>query len=185
MYPLTFNVDYPDGSRNRLTTLFRGILLIPIAVVIGTLVPMAGPAIVLMLLFRRKYPRWWFEFNLEWLRFNARVDAYLLFMRDEYPSTDEEQAVHLDIAYPEPGSLNRFLPLIKWLLALPHWIIISILGVIALVVTVIGWLLIIITGSYPRGMFDFVVGVMRWALRVEVYAVGLMTDRYPPFRLAE
>ena len=185
MYPLTFNVDYPDGSRNRLTTLFRHILLIPIFVVIGTLAPMAGPAIVLLLLFRGKYPRWWFEFSLEWMRFNARVGAYMLYLRDEYPSMDEEQAVHLNIAYPEPGSLNRFLPLIKWLLALPHLIIISVLGVIALVLMVIGWLLIIITGSYPRGMFNFQVGVMRWALRVGAYAVGLMTDRYPPFRLAE
>ena len=185
MYPLTFNVDYPEGSRNRLTTLFRLILMIPIAIVIGLLIPMAGPAIVLMLLFRGKYPRWWFDFNLEWLRFNARVDAYLLLLRDEYPSTDEEQAVHLDIAYPEPGSLNRFLPLIKWLLALPHWIIIYILGIIALVVTVIGWLLIIVTGSYPRAMFDFVVGVTRWTLRVEAYAVGLFTDQYPLFRLGE
>ena len=185
MYPLTFNVDYPEGSRNRLTTLFRCILLIPIALVIGTLSPLIAPAIVLMLLFRAKYPRWWFDFNLEWIRFSARVGAYLFLLRDEYPSTDEEQAVHVAIACPEPGSLNRFLPLIKWLLALPHLIIIAILNVLALLVTGIGWLLIVITGSYPRGLSDFVVGVMRWTLRVEAYAVALMTDQYPPFRLGE
>lgn len=185
MYPLTFNVDYPEGSRNRLTTFFRCILLIPIALVLGTLSPLISPAIVLMLLFRAKYPRWWFEFNLEWMRFNARVGSYLLLLRDEYPSTDEEQAVHLEIAPPEPGSLNRFLPLVKWLLALPHVVIIAILNVLALLATGIGWLLIVITGSYPRGLFDFVVGVMRWTLRVEAYAVALMTDQYPPFRLSE
>ena len=185
MYPLTFTVDYPEGSRNRLTTFFRCILLIPIALVVGTLSPLIGVPVVLMLLFRAKYPRWWFDFNLEWMRFNARVGAYLMLLRDEYPSTDEEQAVHLQIAHPEPGSLNRFLPLIKWLLALPHWIVVAILNVIALLVTGIGWLLIVITGSYPRGMFGFVTGVMRWTLRVEAYAVTLMTDQYPPFRLGE
>ena len=185
MYPLTFTVDYPEGSRNRLTTFFRCILLIPILVVVGTLSPLIAIPVLLMLLFRAKYPRWWFDFNLEWMRFNARLGAYLLLLRDEYPSTDEEQAVHLAIAYPEPGSLNRFLPLIKWLLALPHLIAIAILNFIALLVTGIGWLLIVITGSYPQGLSGFVVGVMRWTLRVEAYAITLMTDEYPPFRLGE
>ena len=185
MYPLTFSVDYPEGSRNRLSTLFRPILIIPIAVVAGLFPPLVITAVVLMLLFRAKYPRWWFDFQLAWLRFTTRVSAYLLLLRDEYPSTDEEQAVHLDIAHPEQGSLNRFLSLIKWLLALPHWIIVLVLSLVMLAVTAIGWLLIILTGSYPRALFDFVVGVMRWTLRVEAYAVWLMTDRYPPFRLSE
>lgn len=185
MYPLTFNVDYPDGPRNRLTTLFRPVLIIPIAVVAGLVPPLASLAIALMLLFRAKYPRWLFDFQLAWLQFANRMTAYLLLLRDEYPSTDEEQAVHLHIAHPEQGSLNRFLWLIKWLLALPHWIIVAVLTLVMLAVTVIGWLLIIVTGSYPRGLFDFVVGVTRWTLRVEAYAVWLMTDRYPPFRLSE
>ena len=143
-------------------------------------------AVVLMLLFRRKYPRWWFDWNLELQRFGARVGAYLLLLRDEYPSTDEEQSVHLDIPYPDAEEqLNRFLPLIKWLLAIPHYIVLAILGLVALIVTVIAWLSILITGRYPLSMFAFVVGVSRWRYRVAAYAFLLTTDRYPPFRLGE
>ncbi len=205
-YPVAFNVDYPEGPRNRLTALFRLILAIPIIVVISLvsgysasgdadldrmLYPLSAGgvlwlAVVLMLLFRRKYPRWWFDWNLELQRFGARVGAYLLLLRDEYPSTDEEQSVHLDIPYPAAEEqLNRFLPLIKWLLAIPHYIVLIILGVVAFIVTVIAWLAILITGSYPQGMFAFVVGVSRWSYRVAAYAFLLTTDRYPPFRLGE
>ena len=205
-YPVAFSVDYPEGPRNRLTALFRLILAIPIIVVISlvsgysasgdpdtdrALAPLfAGgvlwAAVVLMLLFRSKYPRWWFDWNLELQRFGARVGAYLLLLRDEYPSTDEEQSVHLDIPYPAAEEqLNRFLPLIKWLLAIPHYIFLAILGVVALIVTVIAWLSILITGRYPEGMFAFVVGVSRWSYRVAAYAFLLTTDRYPPFRLGE
>ena len=123
-------------------------------------------ATLLMLLFRRKYPRWWFDWNLELQRFSARIGAFLFLLRDEYPSTDEEQAVHLDIPYPNASEdLNRFLPLIKWLLAIPHYVVLAILGLIALIVTIIAWLAILITGRYPRGMFDFVVGVGRWGIQ--------------------
>lgn len=205
-YPVAFNVDYPEGPRNRLTALFRLILAIPIIVVISLvsgystsgdadldrmLYPLSAGgvlwvAVILMLLFRRKYPRWWFDWNLELQRFGARVGAYLLLLRDEYPSTDEEQSVHLDIPYPAAEEqLNRFLPLIKWLLAIPHYIILAILTVVALIVTVIAWLSILITGKYPQGMFAFVVGVSRWSYRVAAYAFLLTTDRYPPFRLSE
>ncbi len=182
MYPITFDVDYPEAGRNRLTALFRLILAIPIAVVLGAIeyAILIVPTL-LMVLFRRKYPRWWFDFNVEYLRFNARVEAYLLLLRDEYPSTDEEQSVHLNVEY--PSNLNRFLPLIKWLLAIPHYIALMVLCLIAFVLTVVAWLLIIFTGSYPKGMYDFVVGVVRWSLRVEAYAVALVTDQYPPFRL--
>ena len=143
-------------------------------------------ATILMLLFRRKYPRWWFDWNLELQRFSARVGAYTMLLRDEYPSTDEEQSVHLDIPYPEAGQvLNRFMPLVKWLLAIPHYIILTILWVIAFVITIIAWFAILILGRYPRGMFDFVVGISRWTYRVVAYVAILSTDRYPPFRLGE
>ena len=205
-YPVAFSVDYPEGPRNRLTALFRLILAVPIIVVLSLvsgystsgdpdidsiLYPLSAGgviwvAVILMLLFRRKYPRWWFDWNLEFQRFGARVGAYLLLLRDEYPSTDEEQAVHLDIPYPTAEEqLNRFLPLIKWLLAIPHYIVLAILGLVALIVTVIAWLSILITGRYPQGMFAFVVGVSRWSYRVAAYAFLLTTDRYPPFRLGE
>lgn len=203
-YPVQYSVDYPEGARNRLSVLFRIVLVIPILVVIAlvsgysssgdldideAVSPLFAGGIVwtatlLMLLFRRKYPRWWFDWNLELQRFGARVGAYLFLLRDEYPSTDEEQSVHLDIPYPDAqDDLNRFLPIVKWLLAIPHYVALAVLGVIALIVTVLAWLAILITGRYPRGMFEFVVGVGRWAYRVAAYMALLTTDRYPPFRL--
>ena len=203
-YPVQFNVDYPEGPRNRLTALVRIILAIPILIVValvsgysssGNLTvdqatsPLAvggvvWSATILMLLFRRKYPRWWFDWNLELQRFSARVGAYLGLLRDEYPSTDEEQSVHLDIPYPAAeNDLNRFLPLVKWLLAIPHYIVLIILGLIAFIITIIAWFAILILGRYPKGMFDFVVGVSRWGYRIAAYAFLLSTDRYPPFRL--
>ena len=208
MYPVQFNVDYPEETRNRLTVLVRIILAIPIIILVALIsgyldletgeysfnqgvtlfVAAAGIwlATVLMILFRHKYPRWWFDWGLELNRLGARVGAYILLWRDEYPSTDEEQAVHLDIAYPDvEGQLNRFMPLVKWLLAIPHYIVLTVLWIIALVVTVVAWFAILIVGRYPRGMFDFVVGVDRWSYRVIAYAALLTTDRYPPFRLSE
>ncbi len=203
-YPVQYSVDYPEGARNRLSALLRIILVIPILVVIAlvsgytssgdleideAISPLFAGGIVwtatlLMLLFRKKYPRWWFDWNLELQRFSARVGSFLFLLRDEYPSTDEEQAVHLDIPYPNAQEeLNRFLPIVKWLLAIPHYVALIVLGVVALIVTVFAWLSILVTGSYPRGMFDFVVGVGRWGFRVTAYAALLTTDRYPPFRL--
>jgi hypothetical protein len=142
-----------------------------------------GP--LLMILFRQKYPRWWFDFNLQLTRFSTRVCAYLALMSDRYPSTDEEQSVHLELDYPDVKSdLNRWLPLVKWFLAIPHYIVLLFLGIAAVFVVIVGWFAILFTGRYPRGIFDFVEGVMRWGLRVQAYAMLLVTDRYPPFRLA-
>ena len=184
-YPVQYSVEYPESS-SRLKALFRLILIIPIAVLYLLVSGINGalfPALVLMLLFRKKYPRWWFEVNLEVERFTARCGAYLSLLRDEYPSTDEGQAVRLDIEYPDAqNDLNRWLPLIKWLLALPHWIIIWILSYVWIIVVVISWFAIIITGRHPRPLFDFLVGYGRWAYRTVAYAILLTTDRYPPFR---
>ena len=206
-YPARLEIDYPERL-SRPKTLFRLILVIPIFVVfglvsgsfvgletasetandlIGGLAVLGGvlflPAL-LMLLFRQKYPRWWFDWNLELTRFSTRVGVYLGLLRDEYPSTDEQQAVHLDLDYPDAAhDLNRFLPLVKWILALPHYIVLIVLSVAAIVVTVIAWFAIIFTARYPRGMFEFVVGVARWGVRVNAYAWLLTTDRYPPFSL--
>ncbi len=196
-YPLTFTIDYPDRELNRLSTGLRIFYAIPILLLLAIAFGRFGPhhalfaafsllffPVVLMLLFRHKYPRWWYDFNLQLLRLQTRVNAYLHLLRDEYPSTDEEQAVHLEVPYPDaPRELNRWLPLVKWLLALPHHVILIFLNLAALVVAVIAWFAILFTGRYPRGMFDFVVGVMRWNLRVIAYAFLLTTDRYPPFSL--
>jgi len=142
-----------------------------------------GP--LLMIVFRRKYPRWWFDWNLELQRFGNRVMAYLALMDDRYPSTDEQQSVRLDYDYPDATrDLNRWLPLVKWLLAIPHYIVLFLLQIAAVVVVIAAWFAILFTGRYPRGIFDFVEGVLRWHNRVLAYAFTLVTDHYPPFRLA-
>lgn len=184
-YPVQYSVEYPESS-SRLKALFRLILAIPIAVIYLLVSGINGalfPALVLMLLFRKKYPKWWFEVNLEVERFTARCGAYLFLLRDEYPSTDEQQAVQLDIEYPDAqNDLNRWLPLVKWLLAIPHWIFIGILSYVWIVIVAISWIAIIITGKHPRALFDFIVGYGRWVYRTVAYAILLTTDRYPPFR---
>ena len=200
-YPVQLDVEYPDRPRNRLTTFFRLIMVIPIAIVLTTITAPAASAVdegevilgaggllflppLLLILFRRKYPRWWFDWNLELLRFSNRVNAYIALLRDEYPSTDQQQAVHVDIRYPEAErDLNRWLPLVKWLLAIPHYVVLIFLSVGALVAVVISWFAILFTGRDPRPRFDFVVGVLRWGARVTGYAFLLVTDTDPPFRL--
>jgi hypothetical protein len=203
-HPVSFAVDYPDRSLNRLTTFFRPIVIIPIAIILNLVLGTdggwdapgdAGPTfaaaggvlvlpVLLMILFRQKYPRWWFDWNLELLRFVNRVVAYLALLDDRYPSTDEHQAVRLDFPYPDAErDLNRWLPLVKWLLAIPHYIVLFFLYLFAVVAVIVAWFAILFTGRYPRGLFDFVEGVMRWHVRVVGYAFILVTDRYPPFQL--
>jgi Domain of unknown function (DUF4389) len=196
LYPAQLSIDYPEQPLNRMTTFFRIFTAIPIGIILALLAGGAGSygvavtgfvvfPTLLMLLFRQKYPRWWFDWNVALAGFSYRVSAYFLLLRDEYPSTDEEQAVHLQIAYPNAAELNRWLPLVKWLLAIPHYIVLAVLGIAAFVCVVIAWFAILFTGQYPRGLFDFVVGVLRWSLRVRAYAFLLVTDQYPPFQLAE
>jgi hypothetical protein len=182
-YPVQFSVDYPDRPLNRLSTAFRTIVVTPIAILLSTLsggVLFFAP--LLMILFRRKYPRWWFDWNLELQRFTNRVWIYLSLMDDRYPATDDHQSVHLDYSYPE--HLNRWLPLVKWLLAIPHYIVLFFLDYALFFVVIVAWFAILVTGRYPRGMFGFVEGVIRWNVRVTAYTLTLVTDRYPPFRLA-
>jgi len=182
-YPVQFSVDYPDRPLNRLSTAFRTILVIPIAILLSTLsggVLFFAP--LLMILFGRKYPRWWFDWNLELQRFTNRVGIYLSLMDDRYPATDDHQSVHLDYSYPE--HLNRWLPLVKWFLAIPHYIVLYFLHLASFFAVIVAWFAILVTGRYPRGMFGFVEGVIRWNVRVTAYTLTLVTDRYPPFRLA-
>jgi hypothetical protein len=200
-YPAVLDIEYPDRELNWVTSFFRPLTVIPIAIVLALL---SGPPIqeegakatvtvggivflptVLMLVFRQKYPRWWFDWNLELVGFSTRVAAYFALLRDEYPSTDEEQAVRISIAYPDARELNRWLPLVKWLLVIPHYIVMVFLVIGVIFCVIIAWFAILITGRYPSALFDYVVGVFRWWLRVAAYAFLLTTDRYPPFRLAE
>jgi hypothetical protein len=188
-YPLTYAVDYPDRDLNRLTTFFRIFTAIPIVIVAGTLTEGAFGGFLflgalLMILFRKKYPRWWFDWNRELLRFSTRVGIYLFLLNDQYPSTEEQQSLHLEIEYPNAEiDLARGMPLVKWLLAFPHYIVLIFLYIAVLVCTLIAWFAILFTGRYPRSIFDFVVGVGRWHSRVAAYALLLVTDKYPPFSL--
>jgi len=203
-YPVTFSVDYPERELNRLSTFFRIFAVIPIAIVAGLLPgsELAGGAggegyggaiaagsiivlpIVLMLLFRKVYPRWWYDWNLELLRFGNRIGVYVLLMDDEYPSTEKQQAVRLDFAYPDAEQLQRGMPLVKWLLAIPHYIVLLFLYIGVFFAVIGAWFAILFTGRYPRGIFKFVEGTLRWHNRVVGYAFTLVTDDYPPFRLA-
>jgi hypothetical protein len=200
-YPVQFDVDFPSRPLDRLSTAFRFIVAIPILILLTLLsgeafrdgnhernsLVIGGAAVflplVLMIVFRQKYPRWWFDWNLNLLRFSSRVMAYLALLDDRYPSTDEDQAVHLDFPYPDARQLNRWLPLVKWFLAIPHYFVLIFLGLAALIAIIAAWFAILVTGTYPRGLFDFVVGVLRWSTRVNGYAFALVTDKYPPFSL--
>jgi hypothetical protein len=207
-YPLQFSVEYPDRDLDRATTAFRIIVAIPILIVLtavgggewggwdagnggngAAFAAGAGGVLffpaLLMIVFRQKYPRWWYDWNLELLRFENRVGVYLGLMDDRYPSTDERQSVSLEFPYPDAKQgLNRWLPLVKWFLAIPHYIVLIFLGLAAIACVIMAWFAILFTGRYPRGLFDFVVGVMRWGNRVTAYAFVLVTDQYPPFRLS-
>ena len=202
-YPLQFDVTYPDRDLNRLTTAFRIFVAIPILIVAAAIggsqdaysghnaaigagaggLLVLGP--LLMILFRQKYPRWWFDWNREFMRFSARVGVYLALMDDRYPSTDEEQSVRLEFPYPDAkNGLTRWLPLVKWLLAIPHFLILIFLSLAAIISAIVAWFAILFTGRYPRGLFDFIEGVFRWWNRVIGYAIVLVTDEYPPFSLS-
>jgi Domain of unknown function (DUF4389) len=205
-YPVQFSVDYPDRSLNRLTTFFRIFTVIPIAIVLNLVMGYSWnwtyggetttyiiggvgflflPPLV-MILFRKKYPRWWFDWNQELLRFTNRVAIYVALMDDRYPSTDEHQSVRLDYRYPNAETeLGRGMPLVKWLLAIPHYIVLFFLHIGAFFAVVFAWFAILFTGRYPRGLFDYVEGVIRWNNRVTAYAYLLVTDEYPPFQLRQ
>jgi hypothetical protein len=197
-YAARLTVDYPERL-DRLTTFFRMIWILPIAFILS-LVSVTGDgarsggavlgglwvAIALMIAVRMLYPRWWFDFARELTRFGARVGAYFALLTDRFPSTVDEQSVHLEIDYPDvPRDLNRWLPLVKWILAIPHYVVLVFLMIGAIVAIVIAWFAILITARYPRPLFDYVVGVGRWSLRVNAYAFLLVTDRYPPFSLGD
>jgi hypothetical protein len=207
-HPIQFAVDYPDRDLDRVSTAFRILWVIPIAIVFATIcgysssngysgdsdtastVVVGGTGLLflpplLMILFRQKYPRWWFDFNLELLRFSNRIGVYVALMNDRYPSTDEQQSVHLDFGYPDAErDLNRWLPVVKWFLAIPHYIVLFFLYIGAFFAVIAAWFAILFTGRYPRGIFSYVEGVIRWHNRVVGYAFALVTDVYPPFRLS-
>jgi hypothetical protein len=212
-YAARLVIDYPD-QLDRLTTFFRLIWIIPIVIILGLVsgagetvtntvfLNEAGEIIkttqetvgglasglfaatALMIIFRQRYPRWWFDFSRELTRFETRVGAYMALLTDQYPSTVEEQSVHLEIDYPDAETdLNRWLPLVKWLLVIPHYFVLFFLSIASFFAVILAWFAILVTGQYPKTLFDFNVGVSRWWLRVAAYAFLLVTDDYPPFSL--
>jgi hypothetical protein len=205
-HPVELSVEYPDRDLNRITTLLRAFTAIPIIIVLagvsggysgtdtaeasGTTIAISTGGLLffpplLMILFRQKYPRWWYDWNLELMRFTARVSIYVALMDDRYPSTDEQQSVRLDFPYPDAErELNRWLPLVKWLLAIPHYVVLVFLYIGGFFVVIAAWFAILFTGRFPRALFDYLVGVERWTNRVLGYAIVLVTDRYPPFTLS-
>jgi hypothetical protein len=204
-HPVTFSVDYPERGLNRVSSALRIFAAIPILIVLAAIggysarydasgsartVAVGGTGLLflpplLLILFRQRYPRWWFDWNQQLLRFSNRIGVYVALMDDRYPSTEDQQAVHLDFAYPDASrDLNRWLPLVKWLLAIPHYVVLAFLYVGALIAVIGAWFAILISGRYPRGIFKYVEGVMRWHNRVVAYALILVTDQYPPFRLS-
>jgi hypothetical protein len=196
-YPIGLTIEYPSALLDRASTFFRPILIIPICIILGLLlsggsgiqVSVLGFVVLptlLMLLFRQKYPKWWYDWNFNLVGFATRVMAYAALLGDQYPATDAEQTVHLRWKYPNAKTeLNRWLPLVKWLLAVPHYIVLTVLSLLAAAMIVLAWFAILFTGKYPQTLFDFVTGVMRWHLRVAGYVLLLTTDIYPPFRLEE
>jgi hypothetical protein len=207
-YAARLQIEYP-AHLDRVTTFFRLIWVIPIAIVLGLITASGSQTVVtatgqqlasagggllvglacataLMIAIRVRYPRWWFDFARELTRFGARIGAYVALLTDRYPSTVDEQSVHLEVDYPDvKQDLNRWLPLVKWLLAIPHYVVLLFLSIGAVLAIVLAWFAILITGRYPKRLFDYVVGVSRWSLRVSAYAFLLVTDRYPPFSLRE
>ena len=186
-YPVNLKIEYSEKS-NKLTALFRLVLIIPIILTLALIAPAEAfsIAIALMILFREKYPKWWFDWNVGITKFIYRIAAYGLLMRDEYPSTETDQAVQVELPYPDvKKDLNRWMPLIKWFLAIPHFIALVFMFIAVVFCTIFAWFAILFTGRYPRGIFDFVEGFLRWSLRVNAYAFLLTSDEYPPFRLKE
>lgn len=198
-YAARLQIDYPERL-DRVTTLLRPFWVIPIVIILvlltssgtssdgkggGGIAGGLAVATALMIVFRQRYPRWWFDFAREMVRFGTRVGAYMVLLTDRYPSTVDEQSVHLEIDYPDAErDLNRWLPLVKWLLAIPHYLVLAVLMIAAALSVIVAWFAILLTGRYPRGLFEFVVSVGRWALRVHAYAFLLVTDQYPPFSMS-
>ena len=187
-YPVNLKIEYPETS-NKSTAFIRVVLIIPVVTIIALISSYAEAlslAVALMILFREKYPKWWFDWNVSITKFAYRIAVYGLLMRDEYPSTDEDQAVKVDIPYPDvKKDLNRWMPLVKWILVIPHIIVLLFIFISVVFCTVFAWFAILFTGRYPKGIFDFVEGFLRWSLRVNAYVFLLTTDEYPPFRLRE
>ena len=190
-------IDVSLTERNRLTALFRIILVVPAFIFVSSFAPatavsddafgifaglLALPA-ALAIVVRQVYPSFVLAFNEALLSLQTRVDAYLLLLTDEYPSIEENDLVSVTFPEVDAKQLNRFLPLIKWLLALPLYLVGILYIIYAALLTLLGWFSILFTGNYPEVCAEGVVGTIAYWNRVVGYAFLLVTDEYPTFSL--
>ena len=178
---LDFDVAYPERL-SRLLIFIKWLLVIPHVIVLAFLgigIYVTTTIAFFAILILGRYPRSLWDFGMMVLRWYSRMTAYVYLQRDEYPPFgDDNYPVRFEMAYPD--RLSRWLIFVKWLLIIPHWIVLYILNIALNVVLFIAWFAILFTGRYPRSMFDFVTGMSRWTYRVMTYLL-LMTDAYPPF----
>jgi hypothetical protein len=185
-YPVTFEVEYPE-KLSRWLIFVKWLLAFPhwlILGVFGYLVELTTFISWFAILFTGRYPKALFDLAVVYLRWSARTTAYVALLRDDYPpfgGGSPEYPVRFNVEYPE--KLSRLLIFVKWLLAIPHLVILALLGVVGFVVYVIAWFAILFTGRFPRSLFDFLVGIGRWSVRVNAY-IYLLRDDYPPFSLS-
>jgi hypothetical protein len=190
-------IDVTLTERNRVTAFFRLILAVPALIFVSSFAPSAAfsdeaagifagllavPA-GLAIVVRQVYPSYVLVFNEALLSLQTRVDAYLVLLTDEYPSIEENDIVSVTFPEVDAKQLNRWLPLIKWLLALPLYLVGIVYFIYATLLTLLGWFSILFTGRYPEVCAEGVVGTIAYWNRVVGYAFLLVTDEYPTFSL--
>ena len=179
-------------KRNRATTFFRPILIIPILIFVGTFSSSNSGAtsisftlavpVLLALVFRNIYPSYIYGFNQSFLELQNRISLYALYLTDEFPSIEKSKYVTITLPEVRGGkALNRWLPLVKWLLAIPLYVVGVVYLAVTVIYTIIAWFNILFTGKYPKFAIDFVVGTVQFWNRVTGYAFILVTDEYPTF----
>jgi hypothetical protein len=184
-YPVRLDVPYPE-SHSRWLIFVKWLLAIPHFIILyflGIAVALTTFVAFFAILFTKNYPEGLFKFAVGVQRWSQNMTAYVWLLRDEYPPFSMDTGAYPVVFEADyPTDLNRWLPLVKWLLVLPVAIVGLVVLLLAYVTSIIAWFAILFTGTYPRGLFDFAVGALRWSARVNAYS-NLWTDRYPPFSL--
>jgi len=188
-------IDVTLTERNRVTALFRLILVVPMAIFVASFAPawsnntdswsvglLVFP-VALTLVFRQVYPSYLLTFNEALLSLQTRVDAYVLLLTDEYPSIEENDVVSVTFPEVDAKALSRWLPLIKWFIAIPLYLLGVAYIIYAAFLTLFAWFSILFTGNFPEFCAEGIVGVIAYWNRVVGYALVLVTDEYPTFSL--
>jgi hypothetical protein len=192
-------IDVTLTERNRVTALFRIILVVPMAIFLAAFTPSVADLesgdlnslyagffalpVGLAIVFRQVYPSYLLAFNEALLSLQTRVNAYVVLLTDEYPSIEENDVVSVTFPEVDAKALNRWLPLIKWLLAIPLYLVGIVYIVYAAFLTLFAWISILFSGNFPEFCAEGIVGVIAYWNRVVGYALILVTDEYPTFSL--